>query len=162
MAAPTYETIKNSSKTQHFGMNEVALLVFGEKNKHHHLTDGLNGCFAVFVLSPTAVISAHIPPHPGTNFDDPQAGDKNLVLKMKDIADLYKANQRHFSSLKTVLIFATFHGKTPLPDKKEFIEKCLRQFEVDLAVQDYEVKALGAPRRGEHGTAFATCELQPA
>ena len=143
-------------------MNEVALLVFGANKKYHHHTDGLNGCFAVFILSPAAVISAHIPPHPGANFKDPQAGDKNIVKEMQQIADLYKANTQHFSKPNTVLIFAMFHGKTALPDKKTFIEKCLRAFGVDIAVQDYSVKAPGDPRRDEYGTAFATCESQPA
>ena len=51
-------------------------------------------------------------------------------------------------------MFARFHGKSPLPDKKAFIEKCLNKFDVNFAVQDYEVKAPGEPHCDEYGTAF--------
>ncbi len=78
---PTYNLIKNDDATSRFFMNEVALLVFGSGGKRYHLTEALNGCFAVFLISPRATVSAHIPPHPGVNFEDPQAGDKNLIAQ---------------------------------------------------------------------------------
>jgi len=153
MAVPTYRSVKNSTLASYFGMNEVSFLRFSETNRFH-LTDGLNACFGVFLVSPVATVSAHIPPHPGSNFDDPQAGDKNLITKMQEFATLYRSNQVYFSNYNVCLVFAKFHGKSPLPDKKAFIEKCLLKLKVDFPMQDYEVKAPGEPRSDEHGTAF--------
>lgn len=151
---PTYDLIKNDDATSRFFMNEVAFLVFGNGGKRYHLTEALNGCFAVFLISPLATVSAHIPPHPGVNYDDPQAGDKNLIVKMQEFAAKYKANESYFRGYKVALIYAVLHGKTQLPDKKEFIEKCLRKLHVDFPLQDYEVKPFGHHRPAEHGTAF--------
>ncbi|KIW81225.1 hypothetical protein Z517_04250 [Fonsecaea pedrosoi CBS 271.37] len=151
---PTYNDIKNDAATVRFSMNEVVLLVFGMGEKRYHLTEALNGCFAVFLISPKATVSAHIPPHPGANWDDSQAGNKNLIAKMKEFAALYRENEQYFHGHKVALIYAVLHGKTQLPDKKEFIEKCLREFQVDFPLQDYEVKSPGQNRSEEHGTAF--------
>jgi hypothetical protein len=153
MAVPSYRSIKNSPETVRFGMNEVHCLVFGN-GKRYHLTEGLNGCFAVYLVSTQATVSAHIPPHPGSNYEDPQAGDKNLIKKMQELAEAYQNNRKYFSDHDVALIYAKFEGKTALPDKKDFIEKCLRRFKVDFPVQDYVVKAPGEPRLDEHGTAF--------
>ncbi len=150
--APTYDFVKNHAATSRFLMNEVALLVFG--TKRYHLTESLNGSFAVFLISVQATVSAHIPPRPAMNSNGPQAGDKNLVSKMQEFAQLYISNRKYFQSYKVSLIYATFHGKTALPDKKEFIEKCLRQFGVDFPLQSYEVKYHGEKRATNHGTAF--------
>ncbi|KAJ9638606.1 hypothetical protein H2204_004082 [Knufia peltigerae] len=153
MAVPTYNSIKNSPLTQTFGMNEVAFLLFSE-GKRYLLTVALNSCFGIFLVSPEATVSAHIPPHPGTNFTDPQAGDKNLISKMREFAAQYNSKKEYFSHYNVCLVIAKFHGKNPLPDKKAFIERCLRKFKVEFPIQDYEVKAPGEPRRDEHGTAF--------
>ena len=152
METPTFKKIQYSSETLHFGMNEVTCLVFG--TKRFLLTQGLNACFAVYLVSPTAAVGAHIPPHPGHDARDSQAGDKNLVAKMQELASLYLKNKPHFMVHNVALIYAKIHGKTALPDKKQFIENCLRQFKVDFPIQDYDVKLSGAPRREEHGTAF--------
>jgi len=154
MAAPTYKSIKNSRQTSSFGMNQVDCLIFGHEGKRYHLTEALNGCFGVFLVSPLATISAHIPPHPGTSFKDPQAGDKNLIVKMQKFAELYHSHQKYFSGYNVALVYAKFQGKTALPDKKSFIEKCLQKFNMDFPIQDYDVKSPGEPRRDEHGTAF--------
>ena len=66
----------------------------------------------------------------------------------------YKERAASFTGRKVCLIFATFHGKIALPDKKEFIEKCLKRLDMDFPVQDYVVRAPGDPRRNEQGTAF--------
>ena len=89
MAAPIYNAIKNSRKTCYFGMNQVNYLIFGKEDKVYHLIDGLNGCFGVFLIPSTATISAYIPPHPGKNFQDQEAGDKNLITRIQEFAKLY-------------------------------------------------------------------------
>lgn len=136
-------------------MNEVQAMVFGQNNKWYLLTEALNSCFAVWVISPLASVGAHIPPHPGPHDKDPQAGDKNVVAKMKEIADKYKQQKHLFDAdFRTALVYARIEGKTALPDKKDFMEKCLRRFGVDIAMQAYDIKLPGEPRDDHHGTSF--------
>lgn len=61
---------------------------------------------------------------------------------MQEFAAKYRANEKYFRGYQAALIYAVFHGKIQLPDKKEFIAKCLRKFYVDFLLQDYEVKDL--------------------
>lgn len=150
---PTYRQVKRSSLTRRFEMNEVKYLRFSDKDRYH-LTDELNGCFALFLISSLATISAHIPPHPGNGSRDPQAGSKNLVVRMEAFRDLYVTNRESFDGKQACLVYAQFEGKTALEDHKVFIEKCLRAMNIDFALQDYYVKYPGEPRSEEHGTAF--------
>ncbi|KIW82918.1 hypothetical protein Z517_02161 [Fonsecaea pedrosoi CBS 271.37] len=149
---PTFISIRDAPEASHFGMNEVACLVFGAQR--FHVTSGLNACFGVFLVSLTATVSAHIPPRPDLQDPDPQAGDKNLLAKMHEFASLYKANEKHFTSYHVALICARFEGKAALPDKRDFIVKCLKRFNVDFPIQYYDVKFAREPRSEKHGTAF--------
>lgn len=153
MAQPTYREVKRSQSTSSFGMNEVSFMRFTDM-KHYHLTEGLNACFGLFLFSPLASVSAHLPPHPGTESTDPRAGDQNLIGKMREFCNLYAAKREYFDDYNVCLVFARFHGKTALPDKKEFIEKCLQTLGLKFVLQDYDVKLPGPPRREHDGTAF--------
>lgn len=154
MAQPTYRSVTVSRRTSRFGMNQVRFLAFDE-NRKYLLTEGLKSCFVVFLVSHRATVAAHIPPNPGTSPNDLTAGDKNLVAKMREFAGLYNANKdKYFTNCQVALVFATIEGKSPMPDKKHFIEQCLRQFKVDFPMQDYKIKPRGMPRREEDGTAF--------
>lgn len=134
-------------------MNEVSCLIFNQGHRYH-LTEGLNGCFVIFLVSSSATLSAHIPPRLEISADS-QAGDKNLVAKMREFAALYhRHKQGHFAGHRVALIYARFEGKTAVPDQKDFIETCLLQFKVDFPMQEYDVKRPGEPRGEESGTAF--------
>ncbi|KIW22028.1 uncharacterized protein PV07_12568 [Cladophialophora immunda] len=155
MAHPIWKNIRDSPTTSIIRMDEVQALVFGEDDKWYQGTEALNSCFAVWVLCPLASVGAHIPPHPGPHDKDPAAGDKNLVKKMRELAEKYNQKKHVFEAgTKTVLVYARIEGKSPLPDKKAFIEKCLKQFGVDIAMQAYDIKLIGEPRDDCHGTAF--------
>lgn len=153
MARTTYKQVRRSAATFSFGMDSVRFLNFNEKQRFL-LTEDLNGCFAVFLVSPTAVIGAHISPNPGTNRADPHAGDRNLRNMMVKVRDVFKTHQGHFTHPRACLIFATFPGKVALPDKKHFIEQCLQRLDMKFTVQDYHVRSPGEHRREEQGTAF--------
>lgn len=62
-------------------------------------------------MSPSATVSAHIPPRPDLTDQDPQAGDKNLIAKMHEFARLYRENEMYFSSYNVSLIYPRFQGK---------------------------------------------------
>ncbi|KAH0836024.1 hypothetical protein FOPE_04432 [Fonsecaea pedrosoi] len=148
---PTYNKVAASRLASRFGMNEVKYLYFTTLNRYL-LTEDLNSCFVVCLMSPVATIAAHIPPHPGPEYKELDAGDRNLISKMMEFSTLYQAHKQDFSTYKTTLVYAALEGKAVLPDKKAFIERCLKQFKVDFPVQDYHIKLGDAPRRAELGT----------
>ncbi len=61
---------------------------------------------------------------------------------MQEFAAKYRANEKYFRGYQVALIYAVLRGKIQLPDKKEFIAKCLRKLQVDFPFQDYKVKDL--------------------
>ncbi|KIW37290.1 uncharacterized protein PV06_10631 [Exophiala oligosperma] len=154
MDPPTFGKIRYSSQTSFFAMNEVAIFVYGREGKRFLASQGFNACHGVYLVSTIATVAAHIPPNPSLESKDPQAGDKNLVLKMQQFAQAYLQNRQFFQNYKVALLYARFDGKVALPDQKAFIEQCLRRFKVDFPIQDYHVKLPGEPRGEEHGTAF--------
>ena len=67
-------------------MDEIAFLRFSDQRRYL-LTDDLNGCFAIFLMSPIAGIGAHISPNPGLDRNDARAGDRHLMKMMEDSRD---------------------------------------------------------------------------
>jgi len=107
-------------------------------------------------------IGVHIPPHPGRDFDDLEAGDKHVLERMKEVAKVYKKYETYFPDPREVMVvYARFDGETALPDKKDLIEKCIREMGLTFETEAYQVMRPGEPRVDHHGTAFVDGAGQP-
>ena len=89
MATGPFQLVRQLAATVVVGMNEVRFLAFGQDGKFCLVTEGLNGCSGVTIVSQAAAILAHIPPRPSTDVSDPRAGDWNVQAKMNEVAVLF-------------------------------------------------------------------------
>jgi hypothetical protein len=100
MAPITHDEVKGSNQTVSVTMDEVKFAVFGEETDVYYLlTEDLNSCFGVAIVSRTAGSLGHIPPRSHEeNKDDHFLGDRNVVLRMTEIANIASISRMRWKS----------------------------------------------------------------
>jgi hypothetical protein len=86
-------------------MDEVKFALFGHTTgKYFLLTSGLNAYFLT-IVSRTDGILGHIPPRPTKEEeDDLLLGDRNIVMRMREITSLVREHREHFANEKEVFV----------------------------------------------------------
>jgi hypothetical protein len=153
MATGVFQQVQDLRQTESVGMDEVRLLVFGHQGKFVLLTEDLNGCSGVVILSQAAAILAHIPPRPNEDLQDPYAGEKNVERRMGEVVALFRTYRTYFTTANDMLVIsAMYQGQTALPHQKVMIERFLQQMGLTYANKTYVVLKPGEPRSSSHGT----------
>ena len=153
MASDIFEQVKDMRQKVLVGMDGVKFLAFGTEGRNILLTQDLNGCSGVVIVSRLAAILAHIAPCPDMRTNDPNAGLKHVRDRMREVMTLYQTYRGYFiRGNETLVISAMNECQISLPHHKELIEKLLEHFELTHATVTYLVLPARQPRWTSKGT----------
>ena len=135
---------RNSHEPIYTPMNEVKIAFWSEHRRL--ITDRLNGCTGVAIISPTAGILAHIPPRPDMSLSDPRAGTQNLNRILQDMINLYNANRRHFDHGHSFIVAGIHQNIVAVPDALHTAQVVVHRLHLPFAVKYYQVLEASQPR----------------
>lgn len=118
-------------------------------------TDSLGGCAVVLILSRTAALMGHIPPHPdANNRDDLHAADENVRQFMDNFTKYYRQNLTFFRPDPNAwVICALIGGNVALPGQQEIMKNKLLEVQlIPRMDQAYNVETRRAHR--DSGSVF--------
>lgn len=123
MSQTRFDEVKWLPGTVNVAMNAVRFMAF-QAGQMCLITEGLNSCSAVAIVSNQAAILAHIAPRePGST--SPHAGDDNMRARMGEVAALFSRHASYFQNTRVWVVYAVLGNHMALPDQKAIIDQTL-------------------------------------
>lgn len=158
--ASTFDRLRNSRETVVVLMNEAKIALFPPYSPIKNLiTEGLNGCSGIVIISPYAGILAHIPPIPRAT-TDPTAGMRNVNLVMARVEQMYRENLRYFPTTHTWTVAAMYQSSIALQEQVTAISTVLTRLGLSPRMVTYDVVRPGMTRTPDKGTIIITAIAQ--
>ncbi|KAJ5654788.1 hypothetical protein N7490_001791 [Penicillium lividum] len=149
MAQTRFGQVQRLPGTVNVPMNAVRFMAF-QPGQNCLITEGLNSCSAVAIVSPRAAILAHIAPRlPGST--SPHAGDENMHARMNEVAALFTRFASYFQGNHVWVVYAVVGNYIALPDQKAIIDQTLQTLSLSFTNWPYTVVP-GLYRPPGHGT----------
>ena len=156
--------LQNTDQIVLVPMNECKITYIGQKLSVG--TRDLNSCTGVIILSPLAIILAHIAPRPDgtTTANDRGAGDRHVMSKMNEVAEIYRDHRQWFPAEFTACgVFAQYLSEIALPDQEVIVMNTLTS--LGIYPENYSYNVPTNDNKPSAGTIVAgwlrrkTCEL---
>ncbi|RMJ21688.1 hypothetical protein PHISP_07437 [Aspergillus sp. HF37] len=151
MATARFDKVEGLDGTISVTMNAVQFIAFQQPKPTCLVTEGLNGCSAIAIVSQHAAILAHVVPRLSTVSDNPHEGDQNMQARMNEVAALFRHYSNSFGGNRACVVYAVMGGSTALPDQKAIIDRTLQTLGLDYTNCPYIVVPT-ASRQPGHGT----------
>lgn len=128
------DLVRGRPDTVTVAMNQVGAAYWA--NHNYLVTEGLNGCTGICIVSSWAGILAHIAPY----------GDPNIVAKLQEVINYYNTMRAYFAEPRSLIIAALYEGAEGQPNAVRTATSILNRLNIPMKVEYYQVLEAGSAR----------------
>ncbi|KAK2877306.1 hypothetical protein FQN49_001257 [Arthroderma sp. PD_2] len=149
-----FEQVVHLPRTINVALNTISCIGSNDKANDCLVAENINGSTVILIVSQTAALMANVLPRPGVYDLDPTSGDRNMMIKLRDIEThvVIHRDDFRFPGTRAWALYAAIDGMIVLQDQLLLVERTFARMGLTQSTRVSYPVIIGQPRLAGYGT----------